>query len=438
MSEHSWCRCCRALWDSNLFQRVVSGSILGTIIVLYLLYGPPAAPFYLCSFVVAICNYEYAWLAERIVHRWTSCLHTTEFCIDSTPILSTNFDESKCAVSPWARGYPKTFAFILAALIAGGITAAFAWAKHFVHWYSLPTCALREFTLHLGMAAWLTLYCAFLTPTKTSAASLIVQQVVYSFSVLSKILCAVGQKHCFVPLSMSYVRVEVIVILIALHIPFTLPSPEKCVRCILHTFLALVGYGYVVELMFIMSDLLLQVDDGPRIALSFLAVVWGADTGAYFTGMILTWLNYKRFHKLAPHISYKKDIEGTVGGIALGLWGVILVDRLMLEDNIQSSTLQGTEYWFVFGWKLGFAVVGAAISRYGDLFASLLKRLANVKDSGKLIPGHGGLLDRVDALLFVSATFVFYHRINYPGGYVLSMEGFLSQQRALIDGAPKS
>ncbi|RLN92695.1 hypothetical protein DYB28_007497, partial [Aphanomyces astaci] len=56
-------------------------------------------------------------------------------------------------------------------------------------------------------------------------------------------------------------------------------------------------------------------------------------------------------------------------------------------------------------------------SRYGDLFASLLKRLAGVKDTGTLIPGHGGLLDRVDAMLFLGAVFVLYHRIGSPNGY---------------------
>ncbi|ETV76860.1 hypothetical protein H257_09296 [Aphanomyces astaci] len=68
-------------------------------------------------------------------------------------------------------------------------------------------------------------------------------------------------------------------------------------------------------------------------------------------------------------------------------------------------------------WRIVFALVGGAISRYGDLFASLLKRLAGVKDTGTLIPGHGGLLDRVDAMLFLGAVFVLYHRIGSPSNY---------------------
>ncbi|EQC27293.1 phosphatidate cytidylyltransferase [Saprolegnia diclina VS20] len=417
-----------ALRQSNLAQRVLSALILGSLVVAYLFYGPHGAPFYLCAFVVAICNYEFAWLAERIVHRYMhSLLATTR--TDLPP-----FDASTCAVSGLAGAYPKTLAALLAAVVASGLAIGFAHLQRCIEWYHLPHNAIHEFTIFLGMSAWLTLYCALLTPNWTSAVVLLTQQIFYSFSVLAKILCDTGQRHCFVPLSNAHVRIEVILALVLIHLPLALSStlaPDRMLRGCLHALLAVVGYGYIVQLMYPMADLLLQVHDGPRIALGFLAVVWGADTGAYFTGHLLNWLRYRRPHPLAAHISANKDIEGSLGGILLGVGGVIFVDFLLLDDK---DTADEAQYRMRFRLRLGFAVVGAAISRYGDLFASLLKRLAGVKDTGTLIPGHGGLLDRVDALLFVSAMFALYHRIAYPGGYVLDMAGLLAQQRQVLDG----
>ncbi|KDO21640.1 phosphatidate cytidylyltransferase [Saprolegnia parasitica CBS 223.65] len=387
-----------ALRQSNLVQRVVSALVLGSLVVSYLLYGPHGAPFYLCAFVVAICNYEFAWLAERIVHRYMHSLLATSGA-EPPP-----FDATNCA--------------------------------RCIEWYHLPPNAIHEFTIFLGMSSWLTVYCALLTPTWTSAVVLLTQQIFYSFSVLAKILCDTGQHHCFVPLSNAHVRIEVILALVLIHLPLAFSStlaPECMLKGVLHTLLAVVGYGYIVQLMYPMADLLLQVHDGPRIALGFLAVVWGADTGAYCTGHLLHWLRYRRPHPLAAHISANKDIEGSLGGILLGVTGVLLVDLLLMNDK---DTADEAQYRMRFRWRLGFAVVGAAISRYGDLFASLLKRLAGVKDTGTLIPGHGGLLDRVDALLFVSAMFALYHRIAYPGGYVLDMVGLLAQQQQVLDGPP--
>ena len=128
--------------------------------------------------------------------------------------------------------------------------------------------------------------------------------------------------------------------------------------------------------------------------LSVLVLVWAADIGAYFSG--------KAFgkHKLAKQLSPGKSIEGAVGGyllvMAIGVLGATLfADHPYTQDNffalIQSS-------W---GWS-GMILVTAlcvAMSIQGDLFESQLKRVAGVKDSSALLPGHGGFLDRIDALL---------------------------------------
>lgn len=113
-------------------------------------------------------------------------------------------------------------------------------------------------------------------------------------------------------------------------------------------------------------------------------LVWGADIGGYFAGR-----RYGR-RKLAPRISPGKTWEGVAGGLALALTAMLLL----------IAAAGGTRAGFPgYGWLLPVAVLVIALSVVGDLAESLLKRQAGRKDSGRLLPGHGGLLDRVDALL---------------------------------------
>jgi len=131
-------------------------------------------------------------------------------------------------------------------------------------------------------------------------------------------------------------------------------------------------------------------DLGLIFLLSSMALVWVADIGAYFVG--------KAFgkHKLAVQISPGKSIEGAVGGLVLCyIYAFLCVYFLPFE-----STLFGA--WAIrFGWVPMFLMVTVltAFSVFGDLFESQMKRLAGVKDSSHLLPGHGGVLDRVDALI---------------------------------------
>ncbi len=124
--------------------------------------------------------------------------------------------------------------------------------------------------------------------------------------------------------------------------------------------------------------------------LSIMALVWVADIGAYFIG--------KAFgkHKLAAQISPGKSIEGAIGGLGLCyLYAFLCVVYLPLGDTLFGALA------IRFGWVAMFLMVTvlAAFSVFGDLFESQLKRLAGVKDSSHLLPGHGGVLDRVDALI---------------------------------------
>ncbi len=126
----------------------------------------------------------------------------------------------------------------------------------------------------------------------------------------------------------------------------------------------------------------------PALLLFLLVLVWTADTAAYFFG----WAFGR--HKLAPLISPGKTVEGAAG--ALGAVALL-------------ATVCGTMIWRLEGAKLLLwlvvALAAAALSIVGDLAESKLKRVAGVKDSGRLLPGHGGVLDRIDALTAAAPVF---------------------------------
>jgi phosphatidate cytidylyltransferase len=134
---------------------------------------------------------------------------------------------------------------------------------------------------------------------------------------------------------------------------------------------------------------------GVNFLLSALCLVWAADIGAYAAGRA-----FGR-RKLAPTISPGKSWEGVVGGMAsvlvlAALW-VLWIDR---TGPVDSASLY-TQLVERVGWAglIALALVLAGFSVVGDLFESLVKRAAGAKDSSRLLPGHGGVLDRIDALL---------------------------------------
>ena len=117
---------------------------------------------------------------------------------------------------------------------------------------------------------------------------------------------------------------------------------------------------------------------------------WLTDTGAYFTGSLIG------RHKLVPHISPKKTVEGAVGGIVFAVIGCIVYAHIAAAD------ISGAYVKFAL---LGLA--GSVISQAGDLIASCIKRDFGKKDYGSLLPGHGGILDRFDSVLYV-LPFVYF------------------------------
>ncbi len=126
---------------------------------------------------------------------------------------------------------------------------------------------------------------------------------------------------------------------------------------------------------------------GNAAVLTLLMIVFFGDTGAYFAGKALG------RHKLYPTISPKKTVEGTLGGLAASIGGGALAHHLLVPQLSLAECL----------------LVGAAcgaVAQIGDLAESLFKRATGTKDSGKLLPGHGGMLDRIDGVLFGGPVFL--------------------------------
>jgi phosphatidate cytidylyltransferase len=192
------------------------------------------------------------------------------------------------------------------------------------------------------------------------------------------VLLAQGQGAALLWLAVGWWTL--VLIMLALHEPGE--GPQRLWR-------ALLQLGALPTLVPAWAALLLLHGEGWWL-LAYLVVLTAlADTAAYFAG--------KRFgrHKLAPHISPGKTREGLLGALAAGLlWGGVGVWALELPLGL----------WVYF---IGLALVVVLLSVTGDLLESLLKREAGAKDSGRILPGHGGVLDRIDSLTAAAPAFAF-------------------------------
>jgi len=138
---------------------------------------------------------------------------------------------------------------------------------------------------------------------------------------------------------------------------------------------------------------------GPEMTMYFLLLIWGADVAAYFTGR--KWGTTK----LAPEISPGKTVAGVRGALVLGfILAVAFIGYYSFRD--------GFVWTRIFDFVL-LSLVTVVISIYGDLFISLVKRQGGLKDSGNMLPGHGGILDRIDSI--IAAIPLFYAGIILIG-----------------------
>jgi phosphatidate cytidylyltransferase len=154
---------------------------------------------------------------------------------------------------------------------------------------------------------------------------------------------------------------------------------------------ALAGLLYVPMLGCVWP--LLKHDFGPQWLFLALALAFSSDTLAYFAGR-----GFGK-HKLYEAVSPKKTIEGSIGGLFGGMLAMVGFGHYWLAPELP----------IVHAVVLG--VIGSVLGQLGDLVESMIKRTFGVKDSGNVLPGHGGMLDRVDGLLFVAPLVYYYAKL---------------------------
>lgn len=164
-----------------------------------------------------------------------------------------------------------------------------------------------------------------------------------------------------------------------------------------HLSSALAAWIYIPVLLVVWP--LLKRDVGANWLTVALATAFLSDTVAYFVGRAIG------RHKLYPEVSPKKTVEGAVGGLLGGVLAQVGMGTFWLLPELP----------LVHAIVLG--ILGSMLGQAGDLVESMIKRSCGVKDSGNILPGHGGMLDRIDALLFVAPLVYYYARFLGPASF---------------------
>ena len=185
--------------------------------------------------------------------------------------------------------------------------------------------------------------------------------------------------------SISLILLFLLFALLAILFVFAKLRPEEAGL----SFLGAVYIGFTLSTMVVMRC---QMDQGIFLIFLVFIIQWLTDTGAYFVGSTLG------RHKLMPKVSPKKSVEGAVGGVVVAVISALIFNAFT--------------HILPWGWLILVTICASILGQMGDLVESAFKRWVGVKDSGKLIPGHGGALDRFDSLLFI-APFLRYFLMIY-------------------------
>ena len=180
----------------------------------------------------------------------------------------------------------------------------------------------------------------------------------------------------------NYGTMAIIISMILILFVYVFGYPKYHAEQVMAAFFGVVYVAVMLSFIYLTRSL----PDGKFLVWLIFLCSWGCDTCAYCVGMLIG------KHKMAPVLSPKKSIEGAVGGVVgAALLGVIY-----------AAATQGkmAEYALI-------CAIGALISMVGDLAASAIKRNQGIKDYGKLIPGHGGILDRFDSVIFTAPVIYF-------------------------------
>jgi len=210
--------------------------------------------------------------------------------------------------------------------------------------------------------------------------------------------------HADINISVNTAQLDLILLVVALVVS---------IKCILFLFydniqkistsskyLYLLGY-IILPFIFITKISFGIIDYNPKIIIGLFILIWTNDTFAYIVGKSIG--RTKLFERISP----KKTVEGFFGGIIFAIIAGYLISKYYIKASAQFSDKS------ILIWTI-IAVIVGIIGTIGDLIESKFKRIAGVKDSGKIMPGHGGILDRLDSVIFVAPfVFLFYKILSY-------------------------
>lgn len=194
----------------------------------------------------------------------------------------------------------------------------------------------------------------------------------------------------------AYAVMVILLAMIAMMSVYVFGFPKYHANQVMNAYFSLIYAPVMLSFVFLTR----QLENGIYLVWMIFISSWISDTFAYLTGVMIG------RHKLAPVLSPKKSIEGSVGGIVgAALFGALFGVYL-------DSTLGQEQYIMILAVVGG---VGSVISQVGDLAASAIKRNHEIKDYGKLIPGHGGIMDRFDSVIFTAPITYFLITILMNG-----------------------
>ncbi|KAL3661817.1 hypothetical protein V7S43_013111 [Phytophthora oleae] len=465
---------CLAFLQLNVVQRVLSAVVLAPAVTAFLWLSPAFATSTVCSFVVSACSYEYACLSNRIRLRILTRLENLEgiWGEDSTASrsssevrrLASGHTSEEDFMSDFSQSQPCESSTTLEADIILDIPAVrpsqtdlrsywedqeegeivrvddelrdqemrlgrhavsdlasmycFGNDKLAAACVSVVLCAASSVLFLLSIehaeaiqstefyesrwfysitTSFVAAFCACMAPDCQYALTILVQYGVFTVLAMYSTGCPLNDFSCGIGLDPEVALLVGMISVLICRSTWSRSGAEAFLTFMLDV----LGLFYISGTL---SVLVAFVDDERRLLyrellIALLYIVWASDTGAYITGKVLEYVKYPYYHPLAAHLSKNKDYEGTIGAIIFGIGAMAVVSRVLeLPGSFQSKAL--------------FTIAAVVIGRIGDLFESLLKRAAGVKDSGKLIPGHGGMLDRIDALMFATLVFSRYSAVG--------------------------
>lgn len=199
----------------------------------------------------------------------------------------------------------------------------------------------------------------------------------------------------------SKIIISCISIIISIKLLFYLFNSNKKGFKTITRYLLLIGYIIIPFILVNYITIGEKNKYNEKILITILILIWTNDTFAYLVGK-----NFGR-NKLSPSVSPKKTVEGFIGGILFTIICSVLLSKFYIESR-------NLYIWII------IAIIVSVFSTLGDLIQSKFKRVAGIKDSGRIMPGHGGILDRLDSIIFVIPIINFYFLISHILKYYVS------------------